>query len=141
MRLNGIAVAALSLSACAANTNGGLTEAPSTASALVSPATAAPGPVGSGGVLSGGLGSTLSERDHQRAYAAEIDALEHGEPGLPTGWRGEAGRHGTVVPGAAYDAHGARCRDYTHTIFIDGRPQTARATACRTPEGRWAPLG
>ena len=135
-----MAVAALALSACAANTNGGLQEAPSTTSSLVGPANASP--VASGGVLSGGIGTTLDETDRQRAYAAEIDALERGEPGLPTGWRGEnASRHGTVVPGAAYEAHGTRCRDYTHTIFIDGKPQTARATACRGPDGHWTPLG
>ena len=142
-----LALAALSLSACASNPNGGLQEASTTgsvATATTGPANPAnsPPPVAAGGVLSGAIGATLDERDRQRAYAAEVQALEHGEPGLPTGWRGEsATRHGTVVPGAAYDARGTRCRDYTHTIYIDGRPQTARATACRNPDGSWGPVG
>lgn len=84
----------------------------------------------------------LDERDRARAYAAEMQALEHGEPGVPTGWRGEGpGRHGTVIPGAPYDRGGTRCRDFTHSIYIDGRPQTARTTACRNPDGSWTPVG
>jgi surface antigen len=95
-----------------------------------------------GGILGNAIGANLDERDRQRAYAAEVQALEQGEPGEPVGWRGNsAGRYGTVVPGAYYDTRGIRCRDYTHTIYIDGRPQTARATACRNPDGSWSPVG
>lgn len=95
-----------------------------------------------GGILGGAVGASLDEQDRQRAYAAEMQALEYGEPGLPTGWRGDrSGRHGTIVPGVHYDARGTRCRDYTHTIYIDGRPQTARSTACRNPDGSWSPVG
>jgi surface antigen len=70
-----------------------------------------------------------------------MQALDLGEPGEPIGWRGAAGRYGTVVPGAYYETKGTRCRDYSHTIFIDGKPQTARATACRNPDGTWTPGG
>jgi len=87
------------------------------------------------------IGASLDEGDRQRAYAAEMQALEHGEPGEPTGWRGGAGRHGTIVPGAPYEKSGTRCRDYSHTVYIDGRPQTARLTACRNPDGSWTPVG
>ena len=95
-----------------------------------------------GGILGGAMGATLDERDRQRAFAAEVQALEHGEPGIPVGWRGEGPkRHGTVVPGAPYQTRGAKCRDYSHSIYIDGRPQIARGTACRNPDGTWAPIG
>lgn len=98
--------------------------------------------VASAGVLGNGLGGSLDERERQRAFAAEMQALEQGEPGEPVGWKGNAaGRHGTVVPGAYYETRGVRCRDYSHTIFIAGRPETARATACRNPDGTWAPVG
>ena len=50
------------------------------------------------------------------------------------------GRYGSVVPGPAYVRDGRNCRAYTHTIYIDGRPQTARGTACRNPDGTWTPL-
>jgi surface antigen len=97
--------------------------------------------VAAAGVLGNGLGASLDERDRQRAYAAEMQALEQGEPGEPVGWRGGSGRHGTVVPGGYYETRGVRCRDYSHTIYSDGRPQTARATACRNPDGSWSPVG
>ena len=63
-------------------------------------------------------------------------------PGAPVSWRNpDSGRYGTVVPGPAYMENGRNCRSYTHTIYIDGRPQTARGTACRNPDGTWTPLG
>ena len=95
-----------------------------------------------GGVLGGAIGTSLDERDRQRAYAAEVQALEHGEPGIPVGWRGEGPkRYGTVVPGAPYQTRGTKCRDYSHSIYIDGQPQIARGTACRNPDGSWSPVG
>ena len=95
-----------------------------------------------GGVLGGAIGGTLEERDRQRAFAAEVQALEQGEPGEPVGWRSDGPkRYGTVIPGAPYQLKGVRCRDYTHAIYIDGRPQTARGTACRNPDGSWTPAG
>jgi len=98
--------------------------------------------VASAGVLGNGLGSNLDEKDRQRAYAAEVQALEQGEPGEPVGWKGTGGkRHGTIVPGGYYETRGVRCRDYSHTIFVNGRPETARATACRGPDGTWQPVG
>jgi surface antigen len=105
-----------------------------------------PEPVGvpeiTGGILGGGIGTALDERDRQRAFAAEVQALEYGEPGIPVGWRGEGPkRYGTVVPGAPYQTRGAKCRDYSHSIYIDGRPQIARGTACRNPDGSWSPVG
>ena len=81
------------------------------------------------------------ERDRRRAAAAEKQALEYGQPGEPVGWRGGAGRHGTIVPGVDYEIRGIRCRDYTHSIYIDRRPQTARTTACRNPDATWSPIG
>jgi len=104
---------------------------------------ASTGPAGiSGGVLSGAIGQNLGEEDRQRAYAAEVQALESGEPGIPVGWRGDGPkRYGTVVPGAPYSARGTRCRDYSHSIYVDGKPQIARGTACRNTDGSWAPVG
>jgi surface antigen len=72
------------------------------------------------------------------AYAAEMQALEAGAPGVAVGWRSPRTRHyGTVVPGPYYVYEGRRCRQYTHTVYVNGRPETARGTACRSPDGRW----
>jgi surface antigen len=94
-----------------------------------------------GALIGNRIGASLDERDRQLAYAAEMDALERGQSGAPVGWRNpNSGRYGSVVPGPAYVQSGRNCRAYTETIYIDGRPQTARGTACRNPDGSWTPL-
>lgn len=94
-----------------------------------------------GGLLGGAIGASLDERDRRRAYAAEMQALEYGQDGAPVGWRGEqSGYYGTVVPGPYYETAGRRCRQYTHTIYVNGQPQAARGTACRNLDGSWTPV-
>jgi surface antigen len=95
-----------------------------------------------GGLLGSAIGASLDEQDRQRAYAAEMAALESGAPGAPVGWRGDRPTYyGTVVPGPYYVSRGMRCRAYTHTVYIDGRPQAMRGTACRNPDGTWTAVG
>jgi surface antigen len=95
-----------------------------------------------GGLIGNRIGAALDDEDRQRAYAAQMDALERGRPGAPVSWRNpDSGRYGTIVPGPAYQEAGRNCRSFTHTIYIDGRPQTARGTACRNPDGSWTSLG
>lgn len=150
-----VALVALTLAGCAAdpgtggrqvegNSLGAITSSLfSTAQTGSSPSgvTGSVGGTPSGGILSGPVGASLDDRDRRRAAAAENQALERGQPGEPVGWRGGAGRHGTVVPGVDYEIRSVRCRDYTHSIYIDGRPQTARTTACRNANGTWSPVG
>jgi len=96
---------------------------------------------GLGALIGNRIGASLDDEDKQRAYAAQMDALEHAQPGAPVSWRNpDDGRYGTVVPGPTYVQAGRNCRSYTHTIYIDGTPQTARGTACRNPDGSWTPL-
>jgi surface antigen len=93
-----------------------------------------------GGMIGNRIGAAMDDEDKQRAYAAQLQALESGPSGAPVAWRNpDSGRYGSVVPGPAYDQRGLKCRTYTHTIYIDGRPQTARGAACRNPDGTWSP--
>jgi surface antigen len=94
-----------------------------------------------GGIVGGSIGNALDAEDRRRAYMAEMQALEYGGPGAPVGWRGEHGAYGTIIAGPAYAQAGyERCREYSHTIYIQGRPQTARGVACRNPDGSWTPI-
>ena len=94
-----------------------------------------------GGLLGNRIGAAMDDEDKRRAYAAQMQALESGQSGAPVSWRNpDSGRYGTIVPGPAYQQAGNTCRQYTHTIYIDGRPQTARGAACRNPDGTWTPI-
>ena len=106
-------------------------------SPVAAPETASPAPRSAGafgGLIGNRIGAALDDEDKERAYAAQMDALERGQPGAPVSWRNpDSGRYGTVVPGPPYQQAGRNCRSYTHTVYIDGRPQTTRGTACRNP--------
>jgi surface antigen len=92
-----------------------------------------------GGLVGGAIGNALDEDDRRRAYDAELRALEAEGPGAPVSWRGDRGAYGTIVAGPPYAYQSfQRCREYTHTIYINGRPQTARGIACRNPDGTWS---
>jgi surface antigen len=94
-----------------------------------------------GGLIGNRIGASIDDEDRRRAYAAQMQALETGPSGAPVAWRNpDTGRYGNVVPGPAYQTNGATCRQYTHTVYIDGTPQTQRGTACRNPDGTWTAL-
>ncbi len=156
-KIAAIAVTGLALAACAANpeTGTGAKEGTGTlvgavAGGLIGSQIGGTGrdrlAAGVAGALIGGLignriGAALDDEDKRRAYAAQVEALEAGPSGAPVSWRNsDSGRYGTIVPGPAYVDAGRNCRSYTHTIYIDGRPQTARGTACRNPDSSWTPI-
>lgn len=95
-----------------------------------------------GGVIGSEIGRKLDQRDRMLARQAEMDALERGESGRSYRWRNpDNGRYGEVVPSRAYRRGPQDCRDYTHTVYIDGRPEAMRGTACRNPDGTWSNVG
>jgi surface antigen len=152
-----IAVAALSLGGCAGNPEAGTGPRENTGTAVGAITGAligsqfggntgsrvAAGVAGAalGGLIGNRIGASLDDEDRRRAYDAQMQALETGPSGAPVGWRNpDSGRYGSIVPGPAYQQAGGTCRQYTHTIYIDGRPQTARGAACRNPDGTWTPI-
>lgn len=91
-----------------------------------------------GGIVGSSIGRRLDERDRQLAEDAEFDALERGYSGRTRVWRNESnGNYGEIVPSRPYRRGDYDCRDYTHTVFISGRPETMQGTACRNPDGTW----
>ena len=95
-----------------------------------------------GGIVGSEIGRGLDQQDRIAAQQAELIALEKGQSGVATPWRNpENGRYGQVVPGRPYRIAERDCRDFTHTIYLDGRPQTMRGTACRNADGSWRNVG
>jgi len=91
-----------------------------------------------GGIIGNEIGRSLDREDRRMAEEAEYEALERGPPGVGRPWRNpDTGRYGEVIPEARYRRGDLDCRRYVHTVFIDGRPQTMRGTACRNPDGTW----
>lgn len=95
-----------------------------------------------GGIIGSEIGRSLDQRDRELAQEAEYDALERGNSGVARQWRNpDNGRYGEIVPSKPYKRGGEDCRDYTHTIYIDSRPQQMRGTACRNADGTWSNVG
>jgi surface antigen len=91
-----------------------------------------------GGIVGSEIGRSMDQQDRLLAQQAELAAFERGRTGERTPWRNpDNGRYGEVIPGAPYKRGYEDCRDYTHTVYISGRPQTMRGTACRNPDGTW----
>ncbi len=92
-----------------------------------------------GGIIGSDIGRQLDENDRRRAARAEYAALENGRSGVAEGWRNpDTGHYGRVVPERPYRVGGRDCRNYTHTIYINGEPETMRGRACRNRDGTWS---
>lgn len=93
-----------------------------------------------GGIVGSDIGRSLDEADRRAAAEAEYAALERGSSGSSTPWRNpDSGHYGEVIPGEPYKlGNGDRdCRDYKHTVYISGEPETLKGTACRNRDGTW----
>jgi len=98
------------------------------------------------GVAGGGLVGRLAQDGLGRseqvlALEAEYRTLESTPGGQKVTWRGrDESTHGEVVAAQPYRVGSQDCRQYAHTVSVDGRELTARGTACRNPDGSWTPL-
>ncbi|WP_225889931.1 RT0821/Lpp0805 family surface protein [Indioceanicola profundi] len=82
------------------------------------------------------IAQRMSSADQERAATAERTAVARNEA---ITWNNpDTGARGTIEPVRTYtNAEGNLCREYTHTVYIDGQPETARGTACRQDDGTW----
>lgn len=95
-----------------------------------------------GGIVGHTIGQSLDEQDRRYAQEAEYRALQADGYGEPVEWRNpETGRYGQVVPRRDFEDRGRRCREFEHTVYIDGQPEVMVGTACRNPDGTWSNVG
>lgn len=91
-----------------------------------------------GGVVSQS-GADLSNGQKQRALEAEYRALEDAPSGQKITWSDDDAA-GEVVAAAPYQVGNQNCRQYQHSVTMDGKTYKARGAACRNDDGTWTPL-
>ena len=92
-----------------------------------------------GAFLGSEIGRTMDDVDKSKASQAQQVALERNRTGVASSWvNPDNGHSGSVVPKSAYQtARGETCRNYDHTVTIDGRSEVVTGTACRQQDGSW----
>lgn len=87
-----------------------------------------------GAVVGGAIGADMDQNDR---YQAQV-ALENTADYSPTSWRNpNTGYTYTVTPTRTYETRYGYCREYDTEVYMDGRRQYVRGTACREPDGTW----
>jgi surface antigen len=78
--------------------------------------------------------------DRRRAAETIVASLENGRAGQPNPWRNPDSRNnGETVPGQPRQIAGrTTCREFAHTAYVQGRPASANAVACRDAQGVWS---
>ena len=92
-----------------------------------------------GGLLGGAIGNRMDAADQRHANETAARALETSPTGTAVSWQNpDSGHFGTVTPTRTYQtASGQHCREYQHTVTIDGQQEQAYGKACRQPDGSW----
>ena len=114
---------------------GGSNPSPPVAAPVVGTAVAAPPeatPIT--GALAGPLGADLDEADRRKAFDAQVAALESGQR---KSWKGGKGMFGFVEPGPEGARAEGSCRDVALTVYVAGRPRTAKGIGCKDAGGAW----
>jgi len=89
-----------------------------------------------GGILGNVVGQSLDNADRAAYDRASQQAMEQGKR---QSWKNtDNGHHGTITPTKRYtNDEGQSCRDYTQSIYVDGKRHTGHGTACREADGSW----
>lgn len=85
-----------------------------------------------GGALLGPVAQGVDAQDVDKAYAAQLAALDSGRR---TPWKGQRGVFGYVEVGPEQSGLRGTCRDYTHVIYVGGLPRNGKGVACRDGAG------
>lgn len=93
-----------------------------------------------GGYLGNRLGNRFDEDARATAAQAERQSLDTNQP---ADWSdAQAGASGRVRPLRSFtDAAGRECREYSHTVNIQGKQESGTGIACRQSDGSWSLVG
>lgn len=88
-----------------------------------------------GAVVGGKVGRSLDDEDRNYAYGAATRSFSTGRE---ITWENrDSGHCGRFRPKRSFERDGGLCRDFEHTIWVEGEPDVIEGTACQTPDGRW----
>lgn len=88
-----------------------------------------------GAFIGSEIGKHITPSDHRYADERAYHTLETGKSSR---WHNPESRHwGEMTAGPRVKQNGKVCRQYTQTIYIDGKPHTAHGFACRQADGSW----
>jgi surface antigen len=92
-----------------------------------------------GAFIGSEVGKSLDRADLAYMERTNQRALETTRSGTTSTWRNpDSGNQGTITPQPAVQtSSGDYCREYTQTITVAGKTETAVGTACRNPDGTW----
>jgi surface antigen len=92
-----------------------------------------------GGAAGSQMARDLSCEDNYYISHAYMSGLQTVPDGRPYHWQSPYSEtRGYFTPTRTYrDRRYGRCRQFTQTIYINGRPRTGHGTACRDRSGRW----
>jgi len=92
-----------------------------------------------GTLLGSELGASLDKAD--LAYAHQAENRAYTAPvGQAISWNNpDTGNSGTITPTreGVSNTTGRTCREYTQTIYVAGKQQTAVGQACKNADGTW----
>lgn len=81
--------------------------------------------------------AVMTAKDSNEANSAQFYALQFGRPGAPRQWAGDKGTTGSVSVGPYVRVNNLDCRDFTHTVKVNGQDYVKKGTACREQTGNW----
>lgn len=91
-----------------------------------------------GALVGSEIGASLDKAD--MAYANNAQSRAYSAPvGETVSWNNpESGNYGTITPTReGRSTSGRYCREFSQTIYVDGRQQTGYGTACQNSDNTW----
>ncbi len=91
-----------------------------------------------GTLVGSSIGKSLDKADLMYAQQAQNHAYT-APIGETVNWNNpQSGHSGTITPVRdGRSTNGRYCREYTQTIYVDGRQETGKGTACQNSDGTW----
>lgn len=93
--------------------------------------------------IGGAIGQKMDERDRAMSQQTMRECLEHAPDHQPRSWRNPNNNHAgriQVQRTQEYPAESMVCREYVHTVMIEGCQEQVHGRACRNmrdPHSKW----